>query len=188
MRRDFSALTSVALAIAFGGMLIAQAPATPVAPTAAPQPPPPATTKPPVNRQVPASVKVDIVLSRTNGSKTLSSLPYSLNVTEGNATHLRLGSQVPIPSGGPAFSYQNVGTSIDCDVRVLEDGRYRVALTMDDSSVADSTSPSGVPVIRSYRVDNLLVVRNAETTTFNMSTDKVSGDTIRAQVTVTALK
>jgi hypothetical protein len=59
---------------------------------------------------------------------------------------------------------------------------------MDDSSVADSTSPSGVPVIRSYRVDNLLVVRNAETTTFNMSTDKVSGDTIRAQVTVTALK
>ena len=34
----------------------------------------------------------------------------------------------------------------------------------------------------------LLVLRNGEATTFNVSTDKVSGDTIRAQVTVTALK
>ena len=33
-----------------------------------------------------------------------------------------------------------------------------------------------------------LVLRGGETTTFNVATDKVSGDTIRAQVTITALK
>jgi hypothetical protein len=62
---------------------------------------------------------------------------------------------------------------------------------MDDSSVAEGPAPSGIPnmpVIRSYRVDNMLVLRNGETTIFNVATDKVSGDTIRATVTVTALK
>ena len=187
MRGVFSALTSLVVVAGLSGALGAQQPTA-----AKPAPPPPA-ARPEVNRQVPAAVKVDIVLSRTNGNKTVSSLPYALNVTEGSATHLRLGSQVPIPQSGPgpAVSYQNVGSGIDCDVRVLEDGRYRLALTMDDSSVAEGPAPQGLPnmpVIRSYRVENLLVLRNGEATTFNVATDKVSGDTITAKVTVTALK
>ena len=184
MRGVFSALTSLVVVAGLSGALVAQQPAA-----AKPAPPPPA-PRPEVNRQVPPSVKVDIVLSRANGNKTLSSLPYALNVTEGMATHLRLGSQVPIPQG-PSISYQNVGSGIDCDVRVLEDGRYRLALTLDDSSVAEGPAPQGLPdmpVIRSYRVENLLILRSGEATTFNVATDKVSGDTIRAQVTVTALK
>jgi hypothetical protein len=185
MRGVFSALTSLVVVVGLSGALVAQQPAT-----AKPAPPPPA-ARPEVNRQVPPSVKVDIVLSRTNGNKTLSNLPYSLNVTEGSATHLRLGSQVPIPQGGSSISYQNVGSGIDCDVRVLEDGRYRLALTMDDSSVAEGPTPQGLPnmpVLRSYRVENLLVLRSGEATTFNVATDKVTGDTITAKVTVTALK
>lgn len=187
MRGVFSALTSVAVVAGLSGALVAQQPAAvPVAP-----PPSAVGLKAEPNRQPPAAVKVDIVLSRTNGNKTLSSLPYALNVAEGSATHLRVGSQVPIPQGGPSISYQNVGSSIDCDVRLLVDGRYRLALTMDDSSIADGPTPAGLPnmpVIRSYRVDNLLVLRNGEMTTINVATDKVSGDTITAKVTVTALK
>jgi len=193
MRWTLSLITWTVV-VAFASALGAQQqPATPIAVPPVQNVPAPGTTKPDVNRQVPTAVKVDIVLSRMNGSKSLSSLPYTLNVTEGNATHLRVGSQVPIPQSGPgpAVSYQNVGSSIDCDVRLLVDGRYRVALTMDDSSVAEGPAPSGfpnLPVIRSYRVDNLLVLRSGETTTFNVATDKVSGDTIAAKVTVTALK
>ena len=191
MRWTLSLMT-LTVVVAFASALGAQQqPSTPTAVTPIQNVPAPGTTKPDVNRQVPTTVKVDIVLSRMNGNKSLSSLPYTLNVTEGSTTHLRVGSQVPIPNGGPAVSYQNVGSSIDCDVRLLVDGRYRVALTMDDSSIAEGPAPSGIPnlpVIRSYRVDNLLVLRNGETTTFNVATDKVSGDTIRAQVTVTALK
>lgn len=138
----------------------------------------------------PAAAKVDIVLTRSNGSKTLSSLPYSLSVAEGKATQLRVGSQVPITSN-MGVNYQNVGSSIDCILNALSDGRYKLSLTMDDSSLAEGTgpqSPGAPPVFRSYRIDTLLVLRSGETTTFNVSTDKVSGDTIRAQVTVTALK
>ena len=186
MRGLFSALTSVAVVTALSGVLLAKQTVVPVQP--APQPA--AAAKPSGPPQPPAAVKVDIVLSRMNGAKTLSNLPYSLNAAEGRRTSLRLGSQVPIPMGGMA-QYQNVGSSIDCDVTVLADGRYRLGLTIDDSSLAEGTPPSGPdtpPVIRSYRIDTMLVLRNAESTTFNVSTDKVSGDTITAKVTVTALK
>jgi len=185
MRGVFSALTSLVVVTALSGLLLAKQ-TVPIQP--APQPA--AAAKPVGPPQPPAAVKVDIVLSRMNGAKTLSSLPYSLSAAEGRRTSLRLGSQVPIPMGGMA-QYQNVGSSIDCDVTVLADGRYRLGLTIDDSSLAEGTPPSGPdapPVIRSYRIDTMLVLRNGEATTFNVATDKVSGDTITAKVTVTALK
>lgn len=187
MRGVFSALASLVVVAGLSGALVAQQPAAPAAQPAAPAA---IGLKAEPNRQPPAAVKVDIVLSRTNGSKTLSSLPYSLSAAEGRRTSLRLGSQVPIPMGGMA-QYQNVGSSIDCDVTVLADGRYRLGLTIDDSSLAEGTPPSGPdtpPVIRSYRIDTMLVLRNGEAATFNVATDKVSGDTITAKVTVTALK
>ena len=51
---------------------------------------------------------------------------------------------------------------------------------MDDSSLAEGTPPgAAAPMIRSYRIETLLVLRSGEATTFNVSTDKVSGDTIQ---------
>jgi hypothetical protein len=148
-------------------------------------------TKEAPNLQPPAAAKIDILLTRSNGNKTLSSLPYSINGAEGQQTHLRLGSQVPIPHAAGS-SYQNVGSSIDCLFTALNDGRYRLSLTLDDSSLPEgfgnAIGVSGPPVLRSYRIQTLLVLRNGETTTFNVATDKVTGDTIRAQVTMTALK
>lgn len=189
MRGIVPALTSAAVVVSLSGILVAQQ-STPIQP--APQPA--VAAKPSVAPQAPAAVKVDLVLSRLNGTKTLSTLPYSLNAADSQRTSLRLGSQVPIPVGGAngPVQYQNVGSNIDCDVALLADGRYRLSLTIDDSSLADGAgtnlSPDAPPVIRSYRISTALVLRGGETTTFNVSTDKVSGDTIRAQVTVTALK
>jgi hypothetical protein len=191
--RMISSVLTFATVIGLGSLVRAQAPAAPQ-PSQAPTV---KTVELPVkaeaNRQPPAAVKVDIVVSRTNDNKTLSSLPFSLHVAEGRRTSLRLGSQVPIPvsDAGP-FNYQNVGSNLDCDITMLSDGRYRLGLTVDDSSLAEggtaAARPTTPPVIRSFRIDTMLVLRNGETTTFNVSTDKVSGDTIRAQVTVTALK
>jgi hypothetical protein len=195
--RAGSFVLTVVMVLTLGGSGGAQQSATPivVVPTET-KSVPANTAKQDVNRQPPAAMKVDLVLSRTNGNKTLSSLPFSINVTESRPTNLRLGSQVPIPvsSGGgiQPMQYQSVGSNIDCDLALLADGRYRLGLTLEDSSLADgsggTTGINGLPVIRSYRISTQLVLRNGETTTFNVATDKVSGDTIRAQVTVTALK
>ena len=107
-------------------------------------------------------LKIQVVISRYQGEKKISSLPYSLSVTGGGGgvdraitgptfvgrANLRMGAKIPIASttvapGGDgkaatsinSFQYQDVGTNIDCQVWALDDGRFRVELTLDDSSV-----------------------------------------------------
>src|SRR5688500_3448686 len=79
-------------------------------------------------RQVP--LKVQIVVSRMQGNKQVSSLPYTLAVVAGDndKTSLRMGVDVPIvqtvfgaaSAGGTtstpqsSFTYRSIGTNIDC--------------------------------------------------------------------------
>lgn len=153
-------------------------------------PNPPAATTAPKAALIP--IRVDILLQRQKGTEKLSSLPYTLRGTVGNRLSLRLGSNVPI-SQGTNVTYQAIGDNFDCRTTALADGRYQLDLTVDDSSLADSgdalTAPSfKAPVIRSYVVTTTLILRDGETVQANVATDKVSGETITAQVTLTVLK
>jgi hypothetical protein len=186
-------------------------------PAAAPQPaaaPAPAKTpRPPVSVEA-RPIRVDVLIQRKKGNQIVSSLPYSLlgetgNGASDNGLSLRLGSMVPIQTGGastsngptPAvvvpLSYQNVGTNIDCFVRADADGRYHVRFILDDSSVADADADASgaggatgavmTPVIRSYRITTNVVAKDGERQQVNVATDKVSGETVVAEITVTGL-
>jgi len=186
-----------AVLIATAASLYGQQSPSPAAP--APQPAPAAKPEP---KPAPVAVKIDIVLSRLKGAAKLSNLPFSLNaVTDGSPTSLRLGSNVPIPQPTfqssaattitpvVAYTYQNIGSKIDCTVTLLADSRYQLYLALEDSSLAEGTQPGpGAPVIRSYSVTTRLFLRDGQLSQFNVATDKVSGETIQAQVTVTAIK
>jgi hypothetical protein len=110
------------------------------------------------------SLDVQVVITRQQGQKQISSLPYSLAVTANatNAAQLNMGTDVPVPSttitpAAPAaapedkgktppaaqkpvvsFSYRSVGTSISCRATGGDDGRFEVSLEVDDSSVFTS--------------------------------------------------
>ncbi len=103
--------------------LVAQEPVPP------PQPTPPG--QPAGARKTPAPVplKVTVVLSRFQGEKRISSMPYVLGVMAsgwgpGPKTTLRMGVDVPVTTtvfGGDnktapvsSYSYRSVGTNIDC--------------------------------------------------------------------------
>ena len=164
----------------------------PAAPAAAS----PARTPPPST-----ALKIQIVLSRYQGEKKISSMPYNLSAIPGRVATLRMGTRIPItmlamtnvpkdaPAGGP-IQYQDVGTNIDCTATQLEDGRFSLSLTVDDSSVYpdDPAAPRGNPSFRSFRVNNALVLRNGETGQFTTATDKVTGETVKVDVTLTVLK
>jgi hypothetical protein len=64
------------------------------------------TAPPKTNTVVP--LKVDIVLSRYQGDKKISSLPFTLLVNTGNATSLRMG--VDVPSGTTTVKDKTDGT------------------------------------------------------------------------------
>jgi hypothetical protein len=161
----------------------------------------PAKSAAPVN---PTPLKVQVVIGRYQGEKKLASMPYSLTVVNtgpGSHATLRMGAKIPVvmmmmanvakdsPQGGPV-QYQDVGTNIDCFTTELDNGRYMVTVTVDDSSVYpdDQGSSRGNPSFRSFRATNGLILKNGETSQFTAATDKVTGETVRVDVTLTVVK
>ena len=78
-------------------------------------------------------LKLQVVLSKYQGEKKVSSMPYMLSLATGQPrVSLRMGGEIPIATttaGGNAasrreFNYRTVGTSIDCWATALDGGRY----------------------------------------------------------------
>lgn len=152
-------------------------------------------------------MKVQVLVSRFQGEKKLSSLPYTLSVNAGSHASLRMGAKVPVmmimtanvpkdvPQGGP-IQYQDVGTSIDCIVSTIQDdGRFRLEITIDDSSVygegpstTESKPAPGNPSFRSFRANDSMALRDGQTAQFTTATDKVSGEIVKVDVTLTVVK
>jgi len=151
-------------------------------------------------------LKVQVVIGRYQGEKKVASMPYTLTMNNhppNNHAKLRMGAKIPIvmlmmtnvpkdaPQGGP-IQYQDVGTDIDCFATELDNGRYSLAITVDDSSVYPDEQSGGAakgsPSFRSFRATNALVLRNGETGQFTAATDKVTGETVRVDVTLTVMK
>jgi len=153
-------------------------------------------------------LKVQVVIARYQGDKKISSMPYTLTMNAGNRANLRMGAKIPvmmvistgqtqvvdgktIPQVGP-IQYQDVGTNIDCSSTQLDDGRFMLNISVDDSSVyPDDQLPGGSkgnPSFRSFRSSNTMILRNGETGQFTTATDKVTTETVKVDVTLTVMK
>ncbi len=155
-------------------------------------------------------LKVQIVMSRYDGDKKISSLPYALSVNANDRTPsiLRMGAQVPVPqmnapeapAGQPnpwvgPYVYKDIGTAIDCSARSMENGLFRLNISIEDSSVyADGSNqnqarrPTSPPAIRSFKLSNSAILKDGQTTQFSTATDKLSGEVTRIDVTLTVVK
>ena len=147
-------------------------------------------------------LKVLVVIARYQGEKKISSMPYTLTSNANSHANLRMGTRIPVtmaavatPKEPPApapIQYQDIGTNIDCSPTALDDGRYLLLISLEDSSIypddAPATSSRGNPSFRSFRATNSMVLRNGETGQFTTATDKVTGETVKVDVTLTVLK
>jgi len=165
--------------------------------------------------------KVDVVITRFQGEKKVSSLPFTLWVpaTEGTVS-LRMGVDVPVgqttvttgqatgPQGGGTTTrttsetqarpeYKNVGTNLDCRVSPQQDdGRFLVSLSIQDSSVFTSDGDKGTGArlenllaFRTFNMSNVrLAMRDGQTQQFTQAVDKISGETIKVEATLTVVK
>jgi hypothetical protein len=179
------------------------------APSASAQAQPPAKVK----QNIP--LELQVVVSRYQGEKRISSLPYVLSLKSSEVAigfrgpsqgaSLRLGSRVPIrqqvvvpaQDGKPAtttssVTYENVGMNIDASASALEDGRFELTLTINESSIitdpGDIKNTTGNPVFRSYQSTNTLFIKDGQTTQFTAATDRVSAEIVRVEVKLTVIK
>jgi hypothetical protein len=150
-------------------------------------------------------VKVQIVFAEYDGEKKISSMPYTfMAVTDERmggyySTSLRTGVRVPIEIDGKdqKTTYMDVGSNIDCGVRSEEDGRFRVYLVFDRSALYPNKSPdgerlvaepNGQPLVRQFRTQENLILKDGQTSENILSTDPLNGHTMRVSVTINALK
>lgn len=164
------------------------------------KPAPPAAKPPSAVNATP--LKVQVVIARYQGEKKVSSMPYMLTLNANNHANLRMGTRIPVtmatmntPKDAPQpapIQYQDVGTNIDCVATALEEGRFLLLISLEDSSIypddAPATSSRGNPSFRSFRASNSMVLKNGETGQFTTATDKVTGETVKVDVTLTVLK
>ena len=153
-------------------------------------------------------VKVTVVFTESDGSKKVSSLPYVLQVNattdrSANRASLRMGLRVPIREGRtmqgqqPAIAevteYEDVGTDIDCNVQPREGGLFLLELNANRSSVYAPQRQQGEgfgekPVFSGLRVNQTLLMHDGETAQAAMSTDPISGNVTKVEVTLNIVK
>ena len=162
----------------------------------------PATADSPTRNTERTPLTVHVVISRFQGEKKISSMPYAMAVNaNGKRALLRMIVQVPMQTivssaeGKPvvtSVNYRDVGTSIDCVASSLGDGLYSIELTVEDSSVyGDQPATSkgaDYPAFRSFRSTNDLVLRDGQSAQITMATDKVTGEVTKLDVSLTVRK
>ena len=155
-------------------------------------------------RRVPTPLKLQIVFTRYQGEKKVSSVPYVLSLgADDRSAKLRMGIQVPIRVQGSQgqVSYKDVGNNLDCGAESLADGRFKVACSCEQSSVYTAQHENratgsavgdvpleDVPLFRVFRSDANLVLRDGQSAQYTSATDPVSGEVLKIDVTLSVLK
>ena len=160
--------------------------------------------------QVP--LRVQVVVSRFQGDKKVSSVPYTLAViaNDGDKTSLRMGVDVPVPQtvfqasktgenpGAPitSYTYRSVGTNIDCTAKSSDATLFKLDLAVSDTSVfmtpkegnVAPTTATGMPAFRSFTSSFHMLLKDGQTAQHTTATDAVSGEVLKLDVTLTVLK
>jgi hypothetical protein len=176
-------------------------------PSAAQQPAQPASQAKPSPEAAPSTkaagipLRVQVVISRYEGERKVSSMPYALAVNGStfmnrSPASLNMTAQVPVPSIGPAPpTYHEIGTKISCYATTTDDDRIQVSVTISDTSVyGDGQTPQlgsklpDIPSFRSFSSSETLTLKDGQTAQFTAATDKLTGETVKVDVTLNVLK
>lgn len=139
-------------------------------------------------------LRVQVLFTEFDGEKKVSSLPYTftVNADERRArpnAQIRDGARIPISKGKEEFTYIDIGTNIDCSAGIQEDGRYKLQMTVERSSLSpDAAAGNSNPVVRQFRADMNPVLKDGQTVESVVSTDPLNGHVYRVSVTLNVVK
>ncbi len=151
------------------------------------------------------ALKVGVTFAEFEGDKKLKSLPYTLVVVAHDSppyfAKLRMGSRVPVYTGKEnGMQYLDVGSNIDCQASRTPDGSFDLRLSLDrswvegDVAVPVEKTPQPIsgqfpePIIRQFRSDLNLVLRDGQTVESTFATDPLSGKVFKVEVTLNVAK
>ena len=159
-----------------------------------------------------AALRVQLVITRLQGDKKQASLPYTFIVSARpsqacpmSRARMRMGVDTPVPvvtfdesdpkkPKSTSVQYKTVGTNIDCAAEDLGDGRFKLFLTVENSSALPGdkahagTDLADYPLFRKFEISLDPILRDGQKAETVTSTDPVSGEVVKIDVSVNVAK
>src|SRR5215475_11778666 len=159
----------------------------------------------PARRAKPMAVKVGVTFVEFEGEKKVKSLPYVLAVVTDkepfSSSKMRMGSRVPVYTGKEnGMQYLDVGSNIDCQATRGLDGAFDLRLSLDRSWVEGdvpvpvektqqaSSGQFPEPVIRQFRSDLNLILRDGQSVESTFANDPLSGKVFKVEISLNVIK
>jgi hypothetical protein len=156
-------------------------------------------------------IKVQIVFTEFEGDKKIKSLPYVMYMNAPDSSELRagwvkfrIGSRLPIYVGKNEMQYMDVGTNVDARSAYTGDGHVLLQMTLERSWVegevsvpitksdSSSSDPSGghfqEPIVRGFKSELDLKLREGQPVESNMATDPISGRVLKVEISFAVVK
>src|SRR5215813_1599915 len=126
-------------------------------------------------------LRIQVVFSEFDGEKKIASLPYTFSVNADERrtrpnSQVRNGVRIPITTDKDKFTYIDVGTNIDCSAMQQDDGRFKLTMTVERSSISpDAGNSTTPPAVRQFRAEINPVLKDGQTTEGIVATDPLTG-------------
>jgi len=157
-------------------------------------------------------LKLQLLLTEYDGTKKIASLPYTMSLTatpenkpSGGFAQLRDGVRVPVLTGSKtgenSMQYIDVGTNIDVRAAHTEGELYTAEFRIERSSLVARTennqakewapgdpSPSSQPVIRDFRNDFTMELRDGRGNEATVASDPMTGHVLKVEVLLSVVK
>ncbi len=167
---------------------------------------------PQASRPIPVQLRLQVVLARYQGDRKIGSVPYTFLLTSDKTpVTSRNGVDVPVPvfssgttgsSPSPAgitYQYRTVGTSIKCQAEERAEGLFLLMFEFESSSLftrPGNNNPGGElslpvgdqPLFRTQNFTPRLLLRDGQTQLAALSTDPMSGEVLKLDVTLNVVK
>jgi hypothetical protein len=152
-----------------------------------------------------AALRVQLVITRVQDDRKQASLPYTFVVSARpsqtcpvSRVRMRMGVDTPVPTAviddsgkmsGRQVQYKTVGTNIDCYADDLGDGRYKLFLTVENSSALPGDKTRGTelaeyPLFRKFDISLDPILRDGQKSETVTSTDPVTGEVVKIDVSL----
>ena len=154
----------------------------------------------------PATLKLQVTIAEQEGEKKVANLPYTFFLRAGESapaspwTKVRMGSRIPVHAGKDGLTYVDVGSNIDARALAIADGHFDLSLNLERSWIQDevpvTTEKNGEsgpvqnkePVIRQFKTELTLAMRDAQTIQTTQAADPLSGRILTVTVTMNVVK
>ena len=104
---------------------------------------------------------------------------------------LQVGVLNSVSNGGSSVTYRPIGTNISCGAKSLDDGRFALDWTFDESSVLPDKSPAQIPGLVSFQsvtVHNNLTLADGQTMQFIAAADPTTGEVSKIDISIAVVK